>query len=42
MADIYLYENDIPHADEMIQIAQTLHNESATGTYLLGYIAIAK
>lgn len=42
MADIYLYENDIPHADEMIQIAQTLHNESATWTYLLGYIAIAK
>ncbi len=42
LSDIYLYENDLHSAEEMIGIAQELHPESATGMYLNGYIAVAK
>ena len=42
LADIYLSENNIPKAEEAIQVAQKLNPESITGTYLLGYIHISK
>lgn len=42
LADIYLFENNLDKADEVLQIARTLHPESGTGMYLDGYIATAK
>ena len=42
LADIYLFENDLEKADEVLQIARILHPESGTGMYLDGYIATAK
>lgn len=42
LADIYLFENNLEKADEVLQIARTLHPESGTGMYLDGYIATAK
>ena len=42
LADIYLFENDLEKADEVLQIARVLHPESGTGMYLDGYIATAK
>jgi Flp pilus assembly protein TadD len=42
LADIYLFENNLDKADEVLQIARTLHPTSGTGMYLDGYIATAK
>lgn len=42
LTDIYLFENNLEKADEVLQIARTLHPESGTGMYLDGYIATAK
>lgn len=42
LADIYLFENNLEKADEVLQIARTLHPASGTGMYLDGYIATAK
>ncbi len=42
LADIYLFENDLEKADDVLQIARSLHPESGTGMYLDGYIATAK
>ncbi len=42
LADIYLFENDLEKADEVLQIARSIHPGSGTGMYLDGYIATAK
>lgn len=42
LADIYLFENNLEKADEVLQIARELHPASGTGMYLDGYIATAK
>lgn len=42
LADIYLFENNLEKAEEVISYARTLHPESGTGTYLEGYIAVAR
>lgn len=42
LADIYLYEWDFKKAENAMLFAQRLHPESATGTYLMGYINISK
>ena len=42
LADIYLFQNNLVRADEVLQIARELHPESGTGMYLDGYIATAK
>jgi Tfp pilus assembly protein PilF len=34
LADIYLFENNLDKAEEVIRYARTLHPESATGIYL--------
>jgi tetratricopeptide (TPR) repeat protein len=42
LADIYLFENNLDKAEEVIGYARTLHPESATGIYLEWYIAVAR
>ncbi len=42
LADIYLFENNLEKAEEVITYARTLHPESWTGTYLEWYIAVAR
>lgn len=42
LADIALYEGDLEEAEISMKVAQRLHPESATGTYLMGYIHISK
>lgn len=42
LADIYLFENNLDKAEEVISYARTLHPESGTGIYLEGYIAVAR
>ena len=42
LADIYLFENNLEKAEEVIGYARMLHPESGTGTYLEGYIAVAR
>lgn len=42
LADIYLFENNLEKAEEVIWYARALHPESATGTYLEWYIAVAR
>lgn len=42
LADIALYDGQIEEAEASLKVAQRLHPESATGTYLMGYIHISK
>lgn len=42
LADIYLFENNLEKAEEVIGYARALHPASGTGTYLEGYIAVAR
>ena len=42
LADIYLYEGNFKKAENAMKYAQKLHPESATGTYLMGYIYLSK
>lgn len=42
LADIYLFEQNIEKAEEVIWYARELHPESGTGIYLEGFIAVAK
>jgi Flp pilus assembly protein TadD len=42
LADIYLFEENIEKAEEVIAYARTLHPESATGIYLEGFISTLK
>lgn len=42
LADIYLFENNLEKAEEVIRYARTLHPESGTGTYLEWYIAVIR
>ena len=42
LADIYLFENNLEKAEEVIRYARALHPDSGTGIYLEGYIAVAK
>ncbi len=42
LADIYLFEENLEKAEEVIAYARTLHPESWTGIYLEGYIAVVK
>ena len=42
LADIYLFEENLEKAEEVIAYARTLHPESGTGIYLEGYIAVVK
>ena len=42
LADIYLFENNLEKAEEVIRYARELHPDSGTGIYLEGYIAVAK
>lgn len=42
IADIALFEGNIPEAKSMLAHAESLHDASATGVYLRGYAAIAE
>lgn len=42
LADIYLFENNLEKAEEVIGYARALHPDSGTGTYLEWYIAVAR
>ncbi|MBP8017197.1 hypothetical protein KAZ01_04265 [Candidatus Gracilibacteria bacterium] len=42
LADICLYEGNIKKAEMAMSLAQKLNPDSATGTYLIGYINISK
>ncbi len=42
LADISLYEGDLERAETSMEVARKLHPESATGTYLMGYILLSK
>ncbi len=42
LADISLYEGDLEKAEASMEVARKLHPESATGTYLMGYILLSK
>jgi Flp pilus assembly protein TadD len=42
LADIYLFENNLDKAEEVIGYARALHPESGTGVYLEWYIAVAR
>ena len=42
LADIYVYENNLEKAEEVIRYARELHPESGTGLYLEGYILAEK
>jgi tetratricopeptide (TPR) repeat protein len=42
LADIYLFEWNLDKAEESMELAQKLHADSATWTYLMGYIHIAR
>jgi Flp pilus assembly protein TadD len=42
LADISLYEGDLERAETSMEAARRLHPESATGTYLMGYILLSK
>jgi len=42
LADISLYEGDLDRAENSMEVARKLHPESATGTYLMGYILLSK
>lgn len=42
LADIYLYEWNLDKAEKAMKFAQKLNTDSATGTYLMGYINISK
>lgn len=42
LADIYLFEQNIEKAEEVISYARELHPESGTGIYLEWFIAVAK
>jgi Flp pilus assembly protein TadD len=42
LADISLYEDQIPKAEEYIAVARGLHPDSSTGIYLLGCISSRK
>ncbi|MBC7503961.1 tetratricopeptide repeat protein [Candidatus Gracilibacteria bacterium] len=42
LADIYIFEENLDKAEEVISYARALHPESGTGAYLEGYIAVAR
>lgn len=42
LADIYLYQGDLTAAEASMKIAQDLNTDSATGMYLMGYIAVSR
>jgi Flp pilus assembly protein TadD len=42
LADIYLFENNLEKAEEVISYARALHPASGTGIYLEWYIAVAR
>lgn len=42
LADIYLYQENLEKAEEVIHYARELHPESGTGIYLQGYIFLEK
>jgi Flp pilus assembly protein TadD len=42
LADIYIFEENLDKAEEVIGYARALHPESGTGAYLEGYIAAAR
>lgn len=42
LADIYLFEEDLDKAEEVINYARALHPNSGTGAYLEWYIAAAR
>lgn len=42
LADIYIFEENLDKAEEVIRYARTLHPESGTGAYLEWYIATAR
>ncbi len=42
LADIYIFEEDLDKAEEVIGYARALHPESGTGAYLEGYISAAR
>ena len=42
LADIYLFEENVDKAEEVISYARTLHPDSGTGIYLEWYIAVIK
>jgi Flp pilus assembly protein TadD len=42
LADIYLFEENLDKAEEVIGYARALHPDSGTGAYLEGYIATAR
>lgn len=42
LADIYLYQGDLVSAESSMKIAQDLNTNSATGMYLMGYIAVSR
>lgn len=42
LADIYIYQNNLEKAEEVIRYARTLHPKSGTGMFLEGYILVEK
>ncbi len=42
LADIYIFEENLDKAEEVIGYARALHPDSGTGAYLEGYIAAAR
>ncbi len=42
LADIYLYQGNLTAAESSMRIAQDLNADSATGMYLMGYIAVSR
>ncbi len=42
LADIYLFEENLEKAEEVIAYARTLHPDSVTGIFLEGYIAVVQ
>lgn len=42
LADIYVYQNNLDKAEEVIRYARELHPESGTGMFLEGYILAEK
>lgn len=42
LADIYLFEQNLEKAEEVISYARELHPSSGTGIYLEGFIAVIK
>jgi len=42
LADIYLFENNLEKAEEVITYARELHPNSSTGIYLEWYIAVVR